>query len=89
MLILSRKSNESIVIGDNIRITVTCIRGRYVRLGIEAPEHVGIYREELLRTIDAIPAEVDNRDRVEGDEESRLVSRAGVLGMDTAVALNV
>lgn len=47
MLILSRKSNESIVVGGNIRITVASIRGRYVRIGIEAPEEVKIYREEL------------------------------------------
>ena len=47
MLILSRKSNESIVIGGNIRITVASVRGRYVRLGIEAPADVKIFREEL------------------------------------------
>ncbi len=47
MLILSRKTNESIVIGDNIRITIASVRGRYVRLGIEAPREVSIYREEL------------------------------------------
>jgi carbon storage regulator CsrA len=47
MLVLSRKLNESIVIAGNIRITVTSIRGQCVRLGIEAPEDVGIYREEL------------------------------------------
>jgi carbon storage regulator len=48
MLVLSRKANESIVIGDNIRVTVASIHGRCVRIGIEAPEDVGIYREELL-----------------------------------------
>jgi carbon storage regulator len=47
MLILSRKSNESIVIGDNIRITVASIRGRYVRVGVEAPKDIAILREEL------------------------------------------
>ena len=48
MLVLSRKLNETIVIDGNIRITVVGIRGNQVRLGIEAPDSVGIFREELL-----------------------------------------
>ena len=47
MLVLSRKLNEAILIDGGIRITVLGIRGRQVRLGIEAPAEVGIYREEL------------------------------------------
>ncbi|WP_435010916.1 carbon storage regulator CsrA [Tundrisphaera lichenicola] len=47
MLVLSRKLNESIVIGGNIRITVASVTGRCVRIGIEAPKEVAIYREEL------------------------------------------
>lgn len=47
MLVLSRKANETIVIEGNIRITVVGIRGNQVRLGIEAPDRVAIYREEL------------------------------------------
>jgi len=47
MLVLSRKMNETIIIADNIRVTVVSIRGSQVRLGIEAPAQVGICREEL------------------------------------------
>ena len=47
MLVLSRKWNEAIVIDGNIRITVLGIRGNQIRLGIEAPNSVGIFREEL------------------------------------------
>jgi carbon storage regulator len=47
MLVLSRKRNEAIVINGNIRIMVVDIRGNQVRLGIEAPNSVGILREEL------------------------------------------
>jgi carbon storage regulator CsrA len=49
MLVLSRKINETIVIGGNIRVTMTAIRSSQVRLAIEAPPDVPIFREELLR----------------------------------------
>jgi carbon storage regulator len=49
MLVLTRKLNERIVVGDNITITVVGIRGNHVRLGIEAPPEVSILREELQR----------------------------------------
>jgi carbon storage regulator len=48
MLVLTRKSNENIVINDEIIIKVVEIKGNRVLLGIEAPEHVEIIREELL-----------------------------------------
>lgn len=48
MLVLSRKLNESIIINGDIRVMVVDIRGNQVRLGIEAPDSVGIFREEIL-----------------------------------------
>jgi carbon storage regulator CsrA len=67
MLILSRKKNESIVVGDNITITVVEIRGDKVRLGIVCPVEMGVHREEvwvMLNSIreerpDAAPAQLD------------------------------
>ena len=47
MLILSRKLNEQIVIGDQIVITVVAIRGGNVRLGIDAPTEVPVHRQEV------------------------------------------
>ena len=47
MLVLSRKKNESIIINDNITVTVIEIRGDKVRLGIEAPPDVSVDREEI------------------------------------------
>ena len=47
MLILTRKLGESITIGDNIRVSVLGIRGRQVRLGIDAPSDVVVHREEI------------------------------------------
>jgi carbon storage regulator len=48
MLVLSRKLNETIIIGEDIRITVVGTGGNHVRLGIEAPGDVKVMREELL-----------------------------------------
>lgn len=47
MLVLTRKSNESIQLGDNIEIKVLAIEGDQVKLGIEAPKSVDIYRKEI------------------------------------------
>ena len=51
MLILSRKLDESIVIGDNIVITIVDIRGDKVRLGIDAPKEVPVHRSEVYAAI--------------------------------------
>ena len=53
MLILTRKLGESITIGDDIRVSVLGIRGRQVRLGIEAPVKVVVHREEIYVKIQA------------------------------------
>lgn len=51
MLVLSRKKDESIVIGDNIVITVVEIRGDKVRLGIQAPREAPVHRQEVYDAI--------------------------------------
>ena len=51
MLILTRKLGETITIGDDIRITLMDIKGRTVRMGIEAPEHVSVHRQEVYLAI--------------------------------------
>ena len=51
MLVLSRKKNESIIINDNITVTVIEIRGDKVRLGIEAPKDVTVHRREVYEAI--------------------------------------
>lgn len=57
MLVLSRKKDEKIVIGDSISIMIVEIRGDKVRLGIEAPREVTVHRQEVY---DAIQREKDS-----------------------------
>jgi len=49
MLVLSRKVNQQIQIGPEIVVTVISVAGSQVRLGIEAPQHVRVYRREVLQ----------------------------------------
>ena len=51
MLILTRKTNESIIIGDTIEISVVDIKGDQVKIGIKAPDDVKIYRKEVYDAI--------------------------------------
>lgn len=51
MLVLSRKQDEKIVIGDNISLMVISIQGDKVRLGIEAPKDISIHRQEVYEAI--------------------------------------
>lgn len=69
MLILARKMNESIIIGGEIEVSIIDIRGDQVKLGINAPSHVKVYRREVYEAIleenrqaaaaRAIPPELD------------------------------
>jgi len=63
MLVLSRQRDESIIIGDNIVITVVDIRGDKVRLGIEAPTEIPVHRQEVYEAI--------QRENARAAEESR------------------
>lgn len=47
MLILSRRAGESLHVGDDIKITVLSIRGHQVKIGLELPEQMPVYREEI------------------------------------------
>jgi len=53
MLVISRKPGESLVLSDNIKITLLSVSGDKVTIGIEAPAAVKVVREELLETIEA------------------------------------
>ena len=51
MLILTRGISESIIIGDNIKLTVLGVKGNQVRIGVDAPKDVMVHREEIYNRI--------------------------------------
>jgi len=61
MLVLSRHRDESIMIGDDVVITIVDIRGDKVRLGIKAPQEIPVHREEVFDAIKR--ANPDNNDQ--------------------------
>ena len=53
MLVLSRRPGESIVIGNEVVVTVLDVRGDQIRIGVDAPREVQIHREEVFRALEA------------------------------------
>ncbi|MEO6056263.1 MAG: carbon storage regulator CsrA [Gemmatimonadales bacterium] len=75
MLVLSRQRDETIMIGDDIEITVVDIRGDKIRLGINAPRHVSVHRKEVYEAIQRENAEaslvqLDDLDGADGADGS-------------------
>ncbi|PZS25832.1 MAG: carbon storage regulator [Pseudonocardiales bacterium] len=65
MLVLSRRAGESVIIGDDIVVTVLELRGDIVRVGIAAPRSVPVHREEVFRQVQAA-----NRAAATADDET-------------------
>jgi carbon storage regulator len=73
MLVLSRKKNESIVINNDITVTVVEIRGDKVRLGIVAPKEVPVHRQEVFDAIHGKAAETAPAGAAKPDANGRAV----------------
>lgn len=78
MLVLSRQRDETIMIGDEVEITVVDIRGDKVRLGINAPRTIQVHRKEVYEAIqrenaEAANVQIDNLDTL--DQEMRRKQR--------------
>ena len=68
MLVLTRKTNQSIMIGDEIEVSVLAIMGEKVRIGIEAPRSVPVFRKEVYLEI--------RQDSAKPEEERKAVDEA-------------
>ncbi len=87
MLVLSRKLNEKIVINGNIVVTIVKIDRNQVRIGIEAPGEVGVYREEILsgfpgrHEVEAprSPSGLETRRRAGGQPPWKILDKSGRL----------
>lgn len=66
MLILTRRIGESVAIGDDIKITILDIKGKQIRLGIEAPPGVAVHREEIYQLIRELNIEAARAQRAPG-----------------------
>lgn len=81
MLVLSRQRDETIMIGDDIEITVVDIRGDKVRLGITAPTSIAVHRKEVY---EAIRSENEHAAKLNGDLQ--MISQTIQPGPDRAAA---
>lgn len=95
MLVLSRKESESILVGDNIRITVIAAADGRARIGIDAPRHVHILRQELspdhyprdVHKTSAAAGTKSNGIEPEGAEEEASMDAQGLLDAGACPAL--
>lgn len=82
MLVLARKVGQSIIIGDNIELTVIEVRGEQVRIGIQAPRSIAVHRRELLEQIRA--ENIDAAAQEITDDQIPAVLKRNGQGADTA-----
>ena len=74
MLVLTRKRNESIVIGDDIEVSVLSVAGEKVRIGIDAPRDIPVFRKEVYLEIQQQRLEAGTSAREEVDEALKRLS---------------
>ena len=74
MLVLTRKRNESIVIGDDIELTVLSVAGEKVRMGIQAPRDIPVFRKEVYLEIQQQRLEAGSSAREEVEEALKRLS---------------
>ena len=66
MLILTRRIGETLVVGDDVTITVLGVKGNQVRIGVNAPKHVSVHREEIYKRIQQ---EQQHKSRSDSDDQ--------------------
>lgn len=73
MLILTRRSGETVMIGDDIAVAVLGVKGNQVRLGIDAPRDIAVHREEIYRNVKSS----ENKDALDSQDPSTKQTKKG------------
>lgn len=82
MLVLTRKPNQSIMIGDDIEVTVLEVRGEQVRIGVNAPKHIPVHRREIYEEIQRQRAQVAASAEAEADVQKKTESPTPSCGKE-------
>lgn len=69
MLVLSRKKGESIIIGDDIELTILSIEGEVIRVGVKAPREIAVHRKEIYEAI-----QENNKQAVQHSKKNELMA---------------
>ncbi len=70
MLILTRRIGESLLVGDDVKITILEIQGNQIRLGIKAPREIEVHREEIYQRIKQEQKRNRNNNKGDGDDHN-------------------
>lgn len=71
MLVLSRQKDESIIIGDDIKVTIVDVRGDKVRLGITAPKSISVHRKEVYEAIQREKEQKKQQENQQNDSQTK------------------
>jgi carbon storage regulator len=80
MLVLTRKSNQSIMIGDDVEVSVLSVMGEKVRIGIQAPQEIPVFRKEIYLEIHREDGAIEEAGAQESTARSEVNDALGELG---------
>jgi carbon storage regulator len=80
MLVLTRKSNQSIMIGDDVEVSVLSVMGEKVRIGIQAPQEIPVFRKEIYLEIHREDATIEPAEERDDSARAEVNDALGDLG---------